>query len=171
MDFPGCSAPLHFVECRVPHRRQLVVLVLRMTMLHHLSLSFKNYICPRCQDFFMAPSYTCRFIILFLWNWWRVDLQSFASFRYTANWFNYICIYIYVLLLVFSYVRLLANLWTVACQAPLSMQFPKQEYWNGLIEGMFLTEGSNPCLLLDRQILYLWNPWEPMYIFPSCFPL
>ena len=64
-------------------------------------------------------------------------------------------IYIYVLLLVFSYVRLLANLWTVACQTPLSMQFPKQEYWNGLIEGMFLTEGSNPCLLLDRQILYL----------------
>ena len=22
--------------------------------------------------------------------------------------------------------------WTVACQAPLSMGFPKQEYWNGL---------------------------------------
>ena len=22
--------------------------------------------------------------------------------------------------------------WTVACQAPLSMRFPRQEYWNGL---------------------------------------
>ena len=22
--------------------------------------------------------------------------------------------------------------WTVACQAPLSMEFPKQEYWSGL---------------------------------------
>ena len=22
--------------------------------------------------------------------------------------------------------------WTVACQAPLSMGFPRQEYWNGL---------------------------------------
>ena len=22
--------------------------------------------------------------------------------------------------------------WTVACQAPLSMEFPRQEYWNGL---------------------------------------
>src|SRR5574341_460593 len=24
------------------------------------------------------------------------------------------------------------TLWTVACQAPLSMGFPRQEYWNGL---------------------------------------
>ena len=26
----------------------------------------------------------------------------------------------------------LATPWTVACQAPLSMGFPTQEYWNGL---------------------------------------
>ena len=26
----------------------------------------------------------------------------------------------------------LATLWTVACQPPLSMGFPKQEYWEGL---------------------------------------
>ena len=25
-----------------------------------------------------------------------------------------------------------ATLWTVACQAPLSMAFPRQEYWSGL---------------------------------------
>ena len=31
----------------------------------------------------------------------------------------------------FSCVRL-CNLWTVACQAPLSMGFSKQEYWSGL---------------------------------------
>ena len=30
----------------------------------------------------------------------------------------------------FSCVRL-CNLWTVACQAPLSMGFSKQEYWSG----------------------------------------
>ena len=24
------------------------------------------------------------------------------------------------------------TLWTVACQAPLTMEFPRQEYWNGL---------------------------------------
>ena len=27
---------------------------------------------------------------------------------------------------------LFATPWTVACQAPLSMGFPRQEYWNGL---------------------------------------
>ena len=31
-----------------------------------------------------------------------------------------------------SRVQLFAMTWTVACQTPLSMEFPKQEYWNGL---------------------------------------
>ena len=32
----------------------------------------------------------------------------------------------------FSCVRLFATLWTVICQAPLSMRFSRQEYWSGL---------------------------------------
>ena len=32
---------------------------------------------------------------------------------------------------LFSYVRLFVTLWTVACQAPLSMGFSRQEYWSG----------------------------------------
>ena len=32
----------------------------------------------------------------------------------------------------FSCVRLWATLWTVACQAPLSMGFSRQEHWSGL---------------------------------------
>ena len=32
----------------------------------------------------------------------------------------------------FSRVRLFATLWTVACQAPLSMGFSRREYWSGL---------------------------------------
>ena len=32
----------------------------------------------------------------------------------------------------FSHVRLFATLWTVACQTPLYMGFPRQEYWSGL---------------------------------------
>ena len=31
-----------------------------------------------------------------------------------------------------SRVRLFATLWTVAYQAPLSMEFSRQEYWSGL---------------------------------------
>ena len=39
---------------------------------------------------------------------------------------------------------------TVGCQAPLSMGFPRQEYWSGLpfpSLGVFLNQGSNLCLL------------------------
>ena len=32
----------------------------------------------------------------------------------------------------FSYVWLFVILWTIACQAPLSMGFSRQEYWSGL---------------------------------------
>ena len=32
----------------------------------------------------------------------------------------------------FSCVQLFATLWAVACQAPLSMGFPRQENWSGL---------------------------------------
>ena len=40
-------------------------------------------------------------------------------------------------------------------QAPLSMEFSRQEYWSGchvLLQGILQTQGSNPCLL---RLLYL----------------
>ena len=43
----------------------------------------------------------------------------------------------------------LATPWTVACQAPLSMGFSRQEYWSGchfLLQGIFPTPGWNPGL-------------------------
>ena len=48
---------------------------------------------------------------------------------------------------------------TVACQAPLTMSFSRQEYWSGLpedslLQGIFLTQESNLHLLHCRQILY-----------------
>ena len=50
-------------------------------------------------------------------------------------------------LLLLSRVQLFCDPWTVAHQAPLSMRFPRQEYWSGLpfpSPGIFLTQGSNP---------------------------
>jgi len=48
----------------------------------------------------------------------------------------------------------LATLWTVACQAPLSMGLPRQEYWSGLL---FLSAGdlAHPGIELGRWILHL----------------
>ena len=46
---------------------------------------------------------------------------------------------------------------TVARQAPLSMGFPRQEFWSGcqfLLQGIFLTQGSNLGLPHCEQILY-----------------
>ena len=42
---------------------------------------------------------------------------------------------------VLSHVQLFVTPWTVACQAPLSMEFSKQEYWSGL---PFPTPGDLP---------------------------
>ena len=50
----------------------------------------------------------------------------------------------------FSRIQLFLTLWTIACQAPLSMGFSRQEYWSGLPcppPGIFLMQGLNPCLL------------------------
>jgi len=46
-------------------------------------------------------------------------------------------LYIYMTMLLlllcfFSCVQLFVTLWTVALQAPLSMEFSRQEYWSGL---------------------------------------
>ena len=49
---------------------------------------------------------------------------------------------------VLSYVQFFATLWTVACQTPLSMRFPRQEYWSGLpfpTPGDLLDSGIKPA--------------------------
>ena len=46
--------------------------------------------------------------------------------------------------------RTLETPWIVACQAPLSVEFSRQEYWSGLsfpLPGDLPNQGSNPSLL------------------------
>ena len=55
---------------------------------------------------------------------------------------------------------------TLAQQAPQAMELSRQEYWSGchaFLQGIFLTQGSNPhflYLLHYRQILYCWATRE-----------
>ena len=59
------------------------------------------------------------------------------------------------------------TLWTVAHQAPLSLEFSKQEYWvacHSLLQGIFLTQGLNLGLLHCRWILYLWVSKEAQVV-------
>ena len=63
----------------------------------------------------------------------------------------------------FSHVRFFVTLWTVACQAPLSWNSPGKNTGVGchaLFQGVFLTQGSNQCLLHYRLILYSWATGE-----------
>ena len=55
----------------------------------------------------------------------------------------------------FSCVQLFVTLWTIAYQAPLSMEFSRQEYWNGL---PFLSSkdrtnpGVKPASLISTEL-------------------
>ena len=53
---------------------------------------------------------------------------------------------------------------TVPCQAPLSMELPRPEYWLGChrLQGIIPTQGLNPGLPLCRQILYHLSPREAL---------
>ena len=44
----------------------------------------------------------------------------------------YVCVYVCACICAFSHVPRFVTPWTVACQASLSMGFPRQEYWSGL---------------------------------------
>ena len=60
----------------------------------------------------------------------------------------------------FSHVQLFATLWTVAHQAPLSTEFPRQEYWSGLpFPPPFQIQGSNQvsCISKSREVLVMSN--------------
>ena len=54
------------------------------------------------------------------------------------------------MVVVLSHVQLFAAPWTIACQISLSMEFPRQEYWNGL---PFPTPGDLPNLGIEPTFL------------------
>ena len=66
----------------------------------------------------------------------------------------------------FSCVWFFATPWTVALQAPLSMDFPGKNTGLSclfLLQGILPTLGSNPCLLRllhCRQIFFFLNHWD-----------
>ena len=63
--------------------------------------------------------------------------------------------------------------WAVACQAPLYLGFPRQEYWSGLpfpSPGDLPYPGIKPHLLLARQFLNHWATRETLWWFiTGCF--
>ena len=61
----------------------------------------------------------------------------------------------------FTHVPLFVTLWTVACQAPQSMGFSRQEYWSGLPRpppGALPDPGIKPALAGPLPLGPLWKP-------------
>ena len=83
----------------------------------------------------------------------------------------HICIYIHIHIYVIivqslSHIQLFMTPWTIAHHAPLPMELSRQVYWNGsrsLLQGIFLTQGSNTTLLHCGQILYHLTITEAQY--------
>ena len=77
------------------------------------------------------------------------------------------CKYISIVCYLLRCVQFFATLWTVVHQAPLSMEFCRQEHWSQLLfpSPGDLTQGSNPVLLNCRQILSAELPGEHLHSF------
>ena len=68
-----------------------------------------------------------------------------------------------------SHVQLFAAPWTVALQAPLSMEFSSQDYGSGqLPQGIFPTQGLNPGFPHCRKIFYRVSQWGRLSIQGEC---
>ena len=70
-----------------------------------------------------------------------------------------VCVCVCVCVQSFSQVRLFVIPWTIACQAPMSMEFSRQECWSGLPfppPGDLPTPGiepTSPALQADSLLL------------------
>ena len=86
------------------------------------------------------------------------DVSRFLGYKTTMDSYSFSLPRVLVCVLsCFSCVQLFGTLWTIACQAPLSMGFSGQEFWSGccaLFQGIFPTQGLDLSLLHCRWILY-----------------
>ena len=77
--------------------------------------------------------------------------------------FKILCVCVCVL----SHVQLFVTPRTGACQAPLSMGFPRQEYWSGLPfppPGYLPNPGNRTCIsCIARWIPYHCDTWEALF--------
>ena len=96
-----------------------------------------------CSPMFIAALFT----IARTWKQPRCPL--------TNEWIKKLwCIYTveYYMFSHFSHVQLFVTPWTIACQAPPSMGFSRQESWSGL---SFSTPGDLPNPGLEPTLLYI----------------
>ena len=116
-----------------------------------------RHITPVSNSIFTSPSFLCLCVSFFS------DSHKDTLVRCRAHsnqvrcvvwlhfhpFLNYICVCVPS---HFSHVQLFATLWTVAHQAPLSMEFSSQKYWSGL---PFLSPGDLPHPEIEPCVSYV----------------
>ena len=68
-------------------------------------------------------------------------IQYFYRLYSTESYFTVLAMFLYVRCMYAQSCPICETPWTVACQTPLSMGFPRQEYWSGL---QFSSPGDLP---------------------------
>ena len=85
-----------------------------------------------------------------------------------------VCVCVCVCVQLLSHIQLFATPWTVASQALLSMEFPRQEHWKGLpfpTPGYLPNPGIEPASpALQAGSLPLYHLGSLMYIAPLLNP-
>ena len=86
---------------------------------------------------------------------WQTALYKVKVYS-TMTWLTYVCVQSH-----FSCVQLFVTLWTISCQASMSVGFSRQEYWSRLLyppPGDLPNPGIEPVSLMStcigRQVLY-----------------
>ena len=89
---------------------------------------------------------TTEFSFIYSFMFLKLKYSWYTMFHMHRKMTQYMCVPVCML----SCIWLFATPWTVAHQAPLSMEFPRQEYWSGchfLLQGIFPKQGSKLRLL------------------------
>ena len=107
-----------------------------------------------------SPSFTDAQIVSIYLSFARIHLLLLFEYKTWPYYFPWS-----LLLLLFLVIKSCPTLCDpMNCSQPGSSfheGFPRQEYWSGLpFPSLFSTRGSNPGVLLGRQILYHWATWE-----------
>ena len=125
--------------------------------------------------------YVCKIKQVLLWNWTKSDCVSESNCMSSCNFllsiYSYSCSTgerekYYYLFSCSVMSKTFVTPWTVALQDALSMGFLRQEHWSGLhflLQGIFLTEGSNLGLLHWQAGSLLTEP--PRRDLSLCYPL
>ena len=104
--------------------------------------SFSNIVCSRFSGGTQAR--TSSYPFLMLWNFLKPTAEYCSNHLGLYLWINFQEEHHHCIVQShFSHIQLFDTLWTVVCQAPLSIGFSKQEYWSKLpafLQGIFPTQ-------------------------------